>query len=195
MTVEEHMLPCPTLPAALGLTEAIARLSGAEYAVVVEEGQPLAVVNGPDLTAMQTAGAVALNDRSAPLPPAIVVGIGATLSDLVASPVITLLDLQPEVRGLVVVDVDGDVAGVMPASVIDEYLGSGGFVPRVMAMGPGGHPGDPELAGPSQLGRARVRCCAVGCGYVNVLAFFDPHRPPNCQNPVRAPHRLALEQG
>ena len=166
-----------------------------EYAVLVEEDEPLSLVDTDDLSAALAAGSPALNDPAAPLPPAIVVSGDATLSDIAASPVIILmLDTDPAVHGLIVVGADGEIVGVLPAVVIDEYLGSGNFVPRATTMGPASHPGDINVPGAVQLARARVRCRAPGCGFINSLSFFDSHVPPICQNRVPESHRLVLRR-
>lgn len=170
-TVGEHLVPATTLTAP--------DQPHGDFGVVVDDTGPVALV---------TAG----TSRLAELPPAVLVTPELTLAELADSPVLTVLDAYPELAGFVVVDEVGAVVGVLPVEVLDAYLASGRYVPPPSVMGPGGHAGDVDVPGDPRLPRARIRCRASRCGYVNTVIFLDPANLPDCENPELAAHPLAI---
>lgn len=171
-TVGEHALPFETLP--MDADPATARMEGVRFCVLVDHEGPVALMTEPGGSA----------------PPAIVVPAWLTLAELAGSSAPLLLEAWPELEGMVAVDHEGDVVGVVPVEVLDDYLGAGHYLPPPTVMGPGGHPGDVHVPGDPRLPRARIRCRA--CGFVNTLTFFDRDKPPECRNGEMGPHVLEV---
>ncbi|MGH3716293.1 MAG: hypothetical protein ACRDT4_22950 [Micromonosporaceae bacterium] len=169
-TVGEHAVPAAVLAAAGDWESGVG--------VVCDDAGPVAVVD-TDGRAHE---------------PVLLVAPGLTLAELADSALLTLLDAYPELPGFVVCETDGTVRGVLPVEVLDTYLGSGQYAPAPSVMGPGGEAGDVDVPGDPRLPRARIRCRAAGCGYVNTLAYLDPAHPPECGNPRLATHPLAIRE-
>jgi hypothetical protein len=151
------------------------------YGVLCDDSGPVALVWADD-----PAGGPAT------LSPVLLLPAEMGLAALAESPLLVLLEEYPELPGFVVVDPDGDPVGILPVEVLDEYLGSGRYEPRPSVMGPGGYASDVDVPGDVRLPKARVRCRAAGCGYVNTLTYLDSAHPPRCANPDLAGHPLAI---
>ena len=174
------------LDATVPVSAAHAALAGRLWGVVVDpEGTPVGVVIEDDLRRAEQGGAASLLDPVAALSPAVVTDAATTIGELVDSSAVTLLDLG--VRGLVV-QRDGELAGVVPASEVSAFLAAGGHVSASRTMGPHGDASDATLGGRPETGLANVVCAAPGCGFVNkCLVFYDPDNPPACVNPSPRP--------
>lgn len=156
--------------------EALRQLGDRTYAVLVDDsGHVVALGTAVDLAA---GGA---------LPPGVEIPAGMFLDDVVSSGAVTLLELNP--YGAAIVR-DGEVLGVISADMIDEALSSGHVASRTMGEG-----ADSGLPGNVRVPTAHVTCAWQGCGYVNVLTFYDPDRPGRCANPALPAHAIPLSGG
>ena len=165
------VLRAPATPA-----EALGLLGDRTYAVLVDEtGHVLALGTAADLA------------EGRALPPGVEIPAGMLLDEVVGSEAVTLLDLNP--HGAVVVR-DGEVVGVLSATMIDEAAAAGRVESRTMGEGT-----DSGLPGDIRVPTARVRCRWPDCGHVNVLTFYDPDRPDSCANPDLPAHAVTLSGG
>jgi hypothetical protein len=176
-----------TITASTPLDAARAALDRVDHLVVVDnDGRPVALLTSvPD---------VPLADVD--WPPLVTLPATTSLKSFVGTSAVTLLDLDVDLPGLVVVDNDDydAVVDVIPIERVEQFLAGGGHRPESTMMGPVGPTGDASLAGDPRLPVARVRCAATDCGYVNALRFFDASRPPKCANPDRVPHTLVIRR-
>ncbi|GAB3893525.1 hypothetical protein GCM10029964_070440 [Kibdelosporangium lantanae] len=117
-----------------------------------------------------------------PLAPGVEIPADMPLEEVVASDAVTLLDLNP--HGAVVVR-EGTVVGVVPAAVIDLAVTGATFAGNEMGS-------DSTLPGRIGVAAARVTCAWPGCGYLNVITFYDPDRPDLCANPALPDHAITL---
>jgi hypothetical protein len=174
-----------TLPGQTAPDEAISALGERRYVVVVDGDTVSSVLSAGAVATAAAAGLPAI--AAAAALPCVVAPERTTFAEFCDSLSITLLDLGAD--AIVLLD-DGDrVSGVLPAQVIHQYLGSGGHTPQPEEMGPHGSTDDNTMHGRPRLPLARVLCREPGCGLVNSLPYYDPRRPPRCQNPS-SPHRL-----
>jgi len=134
-------------------------------------------------------GPVAVAENASGFGPAVSIGAKVRLAEFVAAEESSLLDLDP--CGLVVVDTEGAVLGVVPVGVIDAYLADG-ETPRSRQMGPMDNAAAGQLHGRHTTPAAFVLCAARDCGYPNQLAFFDRRHPPPCGNPELPGHSLQI---
>jgi hypothetical protein len=141
--------------------EALRLLGDRKYAVVVDEtGHVVALGTATELA------------EGRPLPPGVEIPAGIPLVEVVNGEAVTLLELNS--HGAVVVR-ESEVLGVVPASVIDETVASGHVASRTM-----GEASDSALPGDIRVPTARIMCAWLGCGYINVITFYDPDRPSSC---------------
>jgi hypothetical protein len=106
------------------------------------------------------------------------------LEDVVGSRSVTLLELNPHGAALVR---GSEVLGVVSAAMIDEVVSAGYVASRTMGEG-----ADSGLPGEVRVPTARVMCAWPGCGYVNVMTFYDPDRPERCANRDLPVHAITL---
>lgn len=173
-----------TITMSTPLDAARAALDRVDHLVVVDDdGTPVALLTSvPEVPLAEV-----------DWPPMVTVPATTSLGSFVGTTAITLLDLDADLPGLVVVDNDA-VVDVIPIERVEGFLASGGHRPESTVMGPVGSTGDASMVGDPRLPVARVRCAETDCGYVNALTFFDVRRPPRCANPARVPHTLVVRR-
>ncbi|MGV9816919.1 hypothetical protein [Nocardia xishanensis] len=167
-----------TMPGGTPPDEAKATLGRHRFVVIIEGETVSSVLTADAVAAAVVAGLPTIGALDAP--PCVVVKDQTTFAEYCDTLAVTLLDLGPD--QVVLLNERDQVSGVLPASVIQQYLGSGGHTPEPSEMGPHGSTDDQTAHGPSRLPLARVLCREPGCGVINTLAFYDPKRPPRCQN-------------
>jgi hypothetical protein len=167
---------------------ALDELESVDHLVVLSDGVPVSLLSGPVLD-----GDPETQLAELALPPVVIVPATIPLAEFIASQAVTLLDVDDDLAGLVVVD-DDRVVAVIPIDEVDEFLAAGGHRPEPTEMGPVGPANIGALAGDPRTPLARVRCAAKDCGAVNVLAYFDRSAPPDCVNPDLPRHSLALRE-
>jgi hypothetical protein len=173
------------VPAAASAGEAMAALGDAHFAIVAgDDAGPLALGTGTEMARL--APGIRLSDALDQLSPAVVIPAAAEAETVFGSNAVTLLELNP--HGAVVSD-GRQIVGIVPTAALDELIATAAYGIESRRMG---EAGDGLLAGAALLPRARVCCAAVGCGYRNELAFYDPDRPPACGNPDRPGHPLIV---
>lgn len=152
------------------------------YVIVTAHGVPFALAEADRLRRLTRPPA----DPGAGLPPLVLIDGSCTLPDLLDSPSLTLLDLP--VTAVAVTREHGlgagteSITGIVPASVIDQYIvdQEAGLQPVVKGPGWWGSPPD-RLGGPPQTGLATVRCRR--CGTINRnIVVYDPDDPQRCEN-------------
>ena len=175
------------LDASITPAQALDALAESRYAVVQQDGTVIGIGTADDLAMAAQRGAPRLADPLTALPPAVLVPADWSVSRLVESDTVTLMDLTD--AGIVLMEGEQPVGVValdrIRAAVAAEH---GGVWTR--PLGDGDSPADAMLPGDFRIGRARVVCSAPGCGYVNTLDFFDRFRPPDCVNPDIPRHSL-----
>jgi hypothetical protein len=168
--------------------EALRRLGGLRYAIVVEASSddPMFLCTAADLRLVV---ASRLTLAQCALPPAVVAPADVSVGELAASDAVTLLGFNP--HGVVVRDGD-EIVGVLEHRVVDHYLATAASLPGETRGPSSGLPGDAVLGGAVQVATAQVVCERAGCGYVNRLAYYDPRHPPLCQNEAGPEHVLRI---
>jgi hypothetical protein len=174
-----------TLPGATAPEVALSALGDLRFVVVVDGDVASALLTADAVTAAAAAGLSTI--ASAGVSPCIIAPEQTTFAEFCDSASITLLDLGAD--AIVLVDDRDQVTGVLPVSAIHQYLGSGAHTPEPTEMGPHGATDDDMTHGDPRLPFARVLCREPGCGFVNVLPYYDPMRPPLCRN-TSSRHRL-----
>lgn len=169
--------------------EALNRLGTELYGVVRDQdSQPISLIISRDIEQAILEGVPTLLDATLPL--SMVVSIDITLFDLVESELIHALALDS--RGAIILD--ADIVGVVPIEVIFDYL-SNDYEPPSASMGNNDSSivsSDSLLGGSIRLARIPVRCTI--CKYMNTLAFYDPERQQECQNPTGERHQLRIHK-
>jgi hypothetical protein len=172
-------------------TQARAQLAAGHYGVVLDEdGMPRALVVTEDLVRAAANEAPALLTSAASLPPTILVGSAVSMQEFVESGPMTLFNV--EAHGAVVMDETG-VVGVLPAAVVDAYLGSGEYTPPSTARGESVRGGTATRLGGAYLTPRGTIICAA-CGFINTVDFLDETHLPLCQNEQQPPHTLQLRR-
>jgi CBS domain-containing protein len=177
------------LEATLPAWRALEALAGHRYAIVQHDGAIVGIITRDHLADSADKGASSLIDPLVALEPAILVPADWTVTRLVESDAVTLMDLSNSV--IVLVDEERPV-GVVSLNRIRAAVAADSQGVSTRPLGDGDSTADATLAGDVGIGRARLLCHEPGCGFVNTLTFFDRLRPPDCANPARPPHRLRL---
>lgn len=178
-----------TLPPSASVAEAGQALADAAFAVVVDPGggPPVALLTPEDLV-----GATRTALADADPPTAVCLADDLLLDELTAPEVLAVLDAL-DVRGVVLVNADGEPVAVLPMTVVDTYLGSGEHRPADDVRGPYGDAGDARLGGRPRIRAVRVVCAKPACRYSNELLDYAWNgESPVCQNPDIPSHQLVL---
>ncbi|MEV3993932.1 hypothetical protein AB0J57_34145 [Streptomyces sp. NPDC049837] len=157
------------------------------YVIVTANGVPFALAEAGQVRRLTCPPA----DPEAGLPPLVVVDGARTVPDLLDGRSLTLLDLpvtaiavSRENSLLRSVGEGGTeaIVGVVPATVIDQYIVDQGAGLQSVVKGPGwwGSPPD-KLGGPPQTGLATVRCRRCGTINRNILVY-NRDDPQQCEN-------------
>ncbi|MET8453745.1 hypothetical protein [Streptomyces sp. NPDC005209] len=165
--------------------QTVAALEQRRFVIVIDGETVASVLTADAVASAAAAGLPTIGAATAP--PCVVAAERTTFAEFCDSLSITLLDLGAD--AIVLLDDRDRVSGVLPASMIQRYLGSGGHTPEPSEMGAHGSTDDHTVHGRPGLPLARVVCREAGCGRVNTLPYYDPTRPPLCQNPSSR-HRL-----
>jgi hypothetical protein len=154
--------------------EAMSRLSGSDYGVILDERDtPVALVTMYDLKLADRRDAPSLLARRNRLPPTVVAGCDIEMNDLVGSRATSSFCMGA--YGVVLVGVDG-VVGVLPVDAVDEHVEENkltyGYMisaaPEIGATRGGYIP--PGQSGPHTTPLITVVC--TKCSYQNVLAYL-----------------------
>lgn len=171
------------------LSPAAARdlLGARRVGLVTSGGAVTASVGAADLDRATRAGVADLRACGTTV---ILVAADVGLAEFADSDAVTLLDLG----AAAIVLLDGErVVAVAPATMVDDYLATGGYYGPSRTMGgPHGGNADGELHGRVRTGVAQVRCARPGCGAITPVTVYDPGALPWCAGDKVERHRLVV---
>ena len=176
-----------TVPAAATPADLVSAANGAGWVAVTDAGRIVAILDAsaadPPLPATSASTRVLL-------PPLVVLPADLTMTDLVNSAAITLLDLGGPAALLV--DRDGAAVGALPVAAVVDHLAGPGYLTAYRHLGPNGPTGDGTWPTGTRLPLARLHCAVAECGYLNELTEYFEDALVACANPEPPRHDLVL---